>query len=829
MVAKRSKSTNQFINRQIIWYFIALLMVNLAVILPPLSPLRVAGAILLIGLLPGLAWSWRFFALSTPLLRVVIAAALSFIFATLASLLLHYLPGPIQRWQFLILLNGLALTPFLLPFKKNLTATVSPPQTFRAMLPLLFILLTALALRVTNLAYSEFQGDEALAMLSAAEALEGHEDALFLRAKGPGELLLPLAMWRLTGVINEPTARLPFAVASVAAIATIYLVGLHLGGPKLGGLAAGFLAFNGFMVAFGRIVQYQALVVWFSALGFLLMLHWRDGSPRQLRWPALAGLCLGTGLLAHYDAILVLPAIGWLLIGDLFCGQAAKSQWPAILKAAGVFILTTLLAALPFYLPFFVNPQANRTGEYVGGRIGSELRNNLPDFFHFNTFYSSFYFLILTGGLVLMALLWLSGRGRPVVFRWTGLLLVAGGLAVIINPNLLTVNHLNLAVIPFALLFAIAFLSTGANLTRQALVLWLAVPFLGYNFVVALGLTHIYTIVPAWSALAALGIYFLSHRVSWRWLSIGLTGAAVLQTIFLWQVFIQHDAPYRRDYPKNNPTLFWTPYNSAPAAGFFGFPHRAGWKTIGQKITDGTLTGDYGSNEEQDVTAWYTRGAVRACDTRPEFYFLAADLVDPVDVPRDIIAVDYQTVATDSASMQIFQQKPATLNLGRLDDDSLARAFDRSARSSAFARSAKAGITHPANFDNLIQLLGYNADLRRLYPGGRLPVTLYWQALAPVPVGYQVFVHLSSPTGPVAQADGVPVCWTFPTDRWQAGQIVADPHAINIPADLPPGDYTVEIGLYLPDTFERLNVLDVAGNPAGVSVGLTAVQIASGK
>ena len=66
---------------------------------------------------------------------------------------------------------------------------------------------------------------------------------------------------------------------------------------------------------------------------------------------------------------------------------------------------------------------------------------------------------------------------------------------------------------------------------------------------------------------------------------------------------------------------------ACPQATFF---HRAGWKTIGQKIAGGELAGDYGSNEEPDVTTWYTRGAPRACDPQPEFYFLADDLIDPV-------------------------------------------------------------------------------------------------------------------------------------------------------------------------------------------------------
>jgi len=800
-------------NKLAIGYLAVLLVANLALLLPPLSPVRVGAALLLVGLLPGLAWSWRLFATASLLLRLVIAAALSFIFAMLAALGLQYLPGPVFLWQFLLLLDAVALLPLL---KRNKVAPAVSPPTVRTLLPLLLIMAIAVALRTVNLGYSEFQGDEALAMLSAAEALEGHEDALFLRAKGPGELLLPLAIWRLTGTINEPPARLPFTLASLGAIITLYLLGLRLGDSRLGWLTAGFFAFNGFMVAFGRIVQYQALVVWFSALAFLLMLHWRDDPRRQWRWPALAGLSLGIGLLAHYDAILVLPALGWLLATDLFRRRADT------VKAGAVFTLTTLLAALPFYLPFFTNPQANRTGEYVGGRIGTDLRNNLPDFFHFNTFYSSFYFLAVSGGLALTALLWLSWRGHS-VWRWGAILAAVGGLVVIISPAGLVINNVNLAVLPFALLLAMAFLAAAGSPARQALIVWLAAPFLGYNFVVALGLTHIYTIVPAWSLLAALGLWFLSRWLPGRWLAIGLTVAVGLQTVFLGQAFIQHDAPYRHDYPQNNLALFWTPYDRAPQAGFFGFPHRAGWKTVGQQIADGPLTGDYGSNEEPDVTVWYTRAAPRACDDHPEFYFLADDLVDPVDVPGDVVAADYQPVA--AAQIEILQRIPATLNLGTLDDAALARAFDRSAWPSAFARAAAAGISHPANFDNLIQLRGYDADFRRLYPGGRLPVTLYWQALAPVPTSYQVFVHLSGPTGPVAQADGVPVCWSFPTDRWQPGQIVTDPHAIALPVDLPPGDYTLEIGLYRPDTFERLNVLDVAGNPAGVSITLTAVGI----
>lgn len=892
------------------WYLATLLAANLTLLLPPAFPLRVAGVLLLIGLLPGLPWAARFWP-NPPLLRWIIAAALSYSFTILTTLLWHYLSGPVQTWHILLALNLLAILPLIinrllktphaplstLPTIAGQTADHRPPVdhsqltivnspltivSLRASAPLLLILLIALLLRTVNLNYSEFQGDEALAMITAAEALEGHEDALFLRSKGPAEVLLPMALWRLSGVINEPIARLPFTTASLLAVATIYLVGRRLGGERVGWLAAGFFAFNGFMVAFGRIVQYQALVVWFSTLAFLAMLEWSE--TRRYSLALLAGLCLGLALLAHYDAVLVVPALAWILFtgpstntsreprtgsslvttpsspgagedqkGDLFSGRLA---------AVGGLIAAFLLAALPFYLPFTLDPQANRTGDYVGARIGNELRNNLPDFFHFSTFYSSFYYLILSGLLVLGLLAWLLWQTRQ--GRWPGIILAGMVLAVVFKPNLLAWNSLDLSVLPFALLLAGAFItlfwrayfaSKNEPLSHPPLLptpysllpllLWLAIPFLGYNFVVALGLTHIYTIVPAWSLLAGLGwhIFFDGNpeqeknppRLTLpRLIANGLLiGLALLSTLFLWNAFVRHDVEYWQDYPAGNLSLFWTPYKQLPPAGFFGFAHRTGWKAVGQKIVAGELAGDYGSNEEPDVTTWYTRGAPRACDPRPEFYFLAGDLIDPVDVPADLLLSAYgqigQVTLPNQKQMRIMQLRPTTLTLGELPDPALAGEFDQTANPAVFARSARGSVPVEANFSHLIRLIGYDLDTRRAHPGGRIPVTLYWQAQATIPASYQVFAHLESEQGPVAQADGVPVCWTYPTDGWRPGQIIADQHTIQLSPDVPAGDYPLQVGLYLADTFTRLDVLDEAGNPASTSITLTQVRITAGE
>jgi hypothetical protein len=208
---------------------------------------------------------------------------------------------------------------------------------------------------------------------------------------------------------------------------------------------------------------------------------------------------------------------------------------------------------------------------------------------------------------------------------------------------------------------------------------------------------------------------------------------------------------------------------------------------------------------------------------------LADDLIDPIETPNDLISSAYEQIGQvtlpNQKQMQIMQLKPAPSALGELADAALAGEFDQTATPAAFARSARGSIPIEANFSHLVRLIGYDLDLRRAHPGGRIPVTLYWQALAPTPTSYQIFTHLESEAGLIAQADGVPVCWSYPTDRWRPGQIIADQHAIYLPAEVPPGNYSLQVGLYLADTFERLDVLDQAGNPAGTSVTLTTVEI----
>lgn len=116
-------------------------------------------------------------------------------------------------------------------------------------------------------------------------------------------------------------------------------------------------------------------------------------------------------------------------------------------------------------------------------------------------------------------------------------------------------------------------------------------------------------------------------------------------------------------------------------------------------------------------------------------------------------------------------------------------------------------IPHPQNtyLGDHITLLGYDIAPRQVHPGQTIHLTLYWQATAPISHSYTVFTHLISPDGElVAQQDNMPVNGTVPTTCWRPGEIIVDRYEITAPAEVPPGNYRLDTGLYRWQTGERL-------------------------
>jgi 4-amino-4-deoxy-L-arabinose transferase-like glycosyltransferase len=106
-----------------------------------------------------------------------------------------------------------------------------------------------------------------------------------------------------------------------------------------------------------------------------------------------------------------------------------------------------------------------------------------------------------------------------------------------------------------------------------------------------------------------------------------------------------------------------------------------------------------------------------------------------------------------------------------------------------------------------------------------LQVTLFWETAAALDMDYTVFLHVRDAAGTtVAQHDSQPLQGAYPTSRWLPGEMVIDPHAITLPADLPPGEYHVMAGLYRLDTLERLPLADDASGENAINLGSFILQ-----
>lgn len=121
----------------------------------------------------------------------------------------------------------------------------------------------------------------------------------------------------------------------------------------------------------------------------------------------------------------------------------------------------------------------------------------------------------------------------------------------------------------------------------------------------------------------------------------------------------------------------------------------------------------------------------------------------------------------------------------------------------------------PADFDRQIRFHGYTLP-GTASPGERVPLTLVWQAQAAPAVDYAIFVQLrDAANSTLVNADHQPYHGLVPTSSWPAGGVIQEVTWLTLPPDLPPGSYNLYVGLYHPDTLERLPLqADTSGENA---------------
>ena len=114
-------------------------------------------------------------------------------------------------------------------------------------------------------------------------------------------------------------------------------------------------------------------------------------------------------------------------------------------------------------------------------------------------------------------------------------------------------------------------------------------------------------------------------------------------------------------------------------------------------------------------------------------------------------------------------------------------------------------------FGDQVELLGYEllpgeprsritaldgADTRELGSGQPLQINLYWRALADMDRDYTLFIHVVDQQGQTVAQRDLPLRYgDYETSHWQPDELVIDRGDMGMPA-LPPGTYTLQIGLY---------------------------------
>ncbi len=801
--------------------------------------LRIFSGILLIFVLPGWAWlpgvNWlnnRDF-----LERTALATGLSSALFAAAMLAAVYLPGPLTLGVTLLAVDGLVFAGLLFSWMR----APAEPARWRldgAVAILLLILLVGGYFRFSALGYGEFHEDELENMRLAVRAVEGQEFAPFLDSKGPIHWFFPLAMWFFNGWLNEAIARLSVAIASFMTIIAVYLLGRRTANIKVALAASTLVAVNGFFIAYARNVENQALIVFWGVLAARAAYEFysvKNG------WQLIFGaLLLAVGLIAHFDVLLYLPAFGLVVLFTYWQNrQIWRITWKFALAAIALF---AFLSAI-FYIPYFGDPALQQTREYLETeRIGSSiLYNGLATMFDQDKNYSTRYYapllVVFSWLAVFLEMRKLKKWGTPLFF-----LLGIAAFSTIALPQLWQRDSINGAFIPYTLLLIILSLSPRTSFSIKIWLWFFAFPFLALEFLAKDAADHIQIAYPYWALLSAYGFARFWARLDALGRGKIVKGVAlalllaIAGLMFFYQnlVFIGTVSNYRlqeADSKYNPHSIYNILYGKLPRPRkLFSNPRLGGWKVIGVLYDQGVLRGDFRSqNESFAVPVWYTHQTPRSCFTDPQNYFISLQKRErpkALDtLPQrgygltGIVRIDHQ-----SEMIYLYEKgKDSLPNPPVYEADDYRVIFDRTAAPQRFIDEYTGEHPLNLNFGDKLKLLGYDIDSHSVKPGETLAVDLYWQALSPMDIRYRAFVHIET-SQMWGQHDDDPAC-RLRTDEWRPGLIGKGQFRVTLKPETPPGVYPVTIGVYHPETWERLEITDQNGKGLGSVLELDTVTV----
>ncbi len=133
--------------------------------------------------------------------------------------------------------------------------------------------------------------------------------------------------------------------------------------------------------------------------------------------------------------------------------------------------------------------------------------------------------------------------------------------------------------------------------------------------------------------------------------------------------------------------------------------------------------------------------------------------------------------------------------------------------------------TQKINFQDQIELVGYEMDRRVLAPGQHLNLTLYWRGQRQLKHDYTVFTQLRGEGDRLwGQHDSWPARGSAPTTSWTPGEVMRDVHPLLPAADITPGTYELQIGLY-DSAGKRLQIITADRRWVDNYLGLSRIRV----
>ena len=421
----------------------------------------------------------------------------------------------------------------------------------------MFLIFVTLWLRLANLCYSDYQGDEIKALLRPADGQSVSEFLLDQR-KGPVQFLITYTLGFIDPTfLNQFLFRLPFSLAGIISVYLFYKLLKYHFNDKVALYGSLFFSLNGILVAFSRIVQYQTVTIMF----YLLALYFFTLALKVKAW-SVKGLYLGmiawaVSILAHFDGGFIAPFAFYI-----FFRWFKEVDLPKKEKITH-FIFSGLLAGAilgSFFVPY-MNNISEATEDYWLNRVvdtGAKISSSIVTYKAYNPMYIFYAFV----GFVALSI-------AKIKKNWS-------------------------------------------------LVLWAAFPLFIWEVVTDVPGTHIYNYLIPLFGLAGFGVTVLEDLLS-KYIKkyschlsyLGLSVLFVFAFCLSNRVFVDHSV----EYPWEEETfMFRTMRKPNPIfhLSLFGFPYNRGWEEI-QTFVSENNNGAFSTNERPSIPRFYI-GLPKATD-----------------------------------------------------------------------------------------------------------------------------------------------------------------------------------------------------------------------